>query len=206
MSHTHPPTQSLSFHGIFVILGVEDPPVEEWSVAHCRPLVNDLIGSSPAGIRIDMLVAEHSLSSETLKSWDQLLTQAKELLQLMIDFQGRPNSRGKPIIFICHSLGDVILKRLLVLAHWKDSSKGLIDALAGIVFLGTPHLRADNLPKWSNVLGILHTRMKSPSDALMNAGAAQPLVVLSSEFEDLTLQVDVLSTTELKEQNKTQLA
>jgi hypothetical protein len=48
-----------------------------------------------------------------------------------------------PIVFICHSLGGLIVKKLILIAQsdrGQDSRKGIfLDRIAGVVFLATPH-------------------------------------------------------------------
>ena len=48
----------------------------------------------------------------------------------------------RPIVFICHSLGSIILKKALILAHERSSDLDLQDFLIsteGVAFLGVPH-------------------------------------------------------------------
>jgi hypothetical protein len=47
---------------------------------------------------------------------------------------------ARPIIFICHSYGGLLVKQMLRLGHDRGSEYGkLVDRFRGIVFLGTPH-------------------------------------------------------------------
>ncbi len=52
-------------------------------------------------------------------------------------------SRSVPIAFVCHSLGGLIIKKLVVTAHLdrgQQPGKGeFLDRIAGVVFLATPH-------------------------------------------------------------------
>jgi triacylglycerol esterase/lipase EstA (alpha/beta hydrolase family) len=50
----------------------------------------------------------------------------------------------RPLLFICHSLGGVVVKRALVLAHERSRRYGSISQdTTGIMFLGTPHRGSD---------------------------------------------------------------
>jgi tetratricopeptide (TPR) repeat protein len=53
------------------------------------------------------------------------------------------DSSNSPIIFICHSLGGLIVKKLVLVAandRGQDNSKGqFLDRVTGVVFLATPH-------------------------------------------------------------------
>ena len=43
------------------------------------------------------------------------------------------------ILFVCHSLGGILVKQLLFQAQHHTNTKGLQNRTAGILFLGTPH-------------------------------------------------------------------
>jgi hypothetical protein len=60
---------------------------------------------------------------------------------------------GKPCIWVCHSLGGLVAKRLLVdNQRSSDAGDQLEDeCLQGIMFLGTPH-RGSDFADWSDVL------------------------------------------------------
>ncbi|NEO11250.1 MAG: hypothetical protein F6K59_07750 [Moorea sp. SIO3F7] len=48
----------------------------------------------------------------------------------------------RPLVFITHSLGGLIVKEMLSSAHNFDQYKGIVEQTKGIVFLGTPHTGA----------------------------------------------------------------
>ena len=57
-----------------------------------------------------------------------------------------PGGLSKPIVFICHSLGGIVVKKALILAHECDSNLGYKDILENtkaIAFLGVPHKGSD---------------------------------------------------------------
>ena len=48
----------------------------------------------------------------------------------------------RPIVFVCHSLGGIVVKKALVIAHERSSNAGFKDILENtraIAFLGVPH-------------------------------------------------------------------
>lgn len=48
----------------------------------------------------------------------------------------------RPIVFICHSLGGIIVKKALILAHERSSDsdfQNILISTKGIAFLGVPH-------------------------------------------------------------------
>ncbi|KAI5810664.1 Alpha/Beta hydrolase protein, partial [Pyronema omphalodes] len=79
--------------------------------------------------------------------WDKLSTTtipefALALLSALVNKRGTKD-RKRPIIFVCHSLGGIVVKLALNLAR-KDKHTACIAAAArGIVFLATPHRGSD---------------------------------------------------------------
>lgn len=56
------------------------------------------------------------------------------------------NCSTRPIVFVCHSLGGIIVKKALILAHERSSDiyyKDLLENTKAIAFLGVPHRGAD---------------------------------------------------------------
>ncbi|RSL91608.1 hypothetical protein CEP51_000247 [Fusarium floridanum] len=68
-----------------------------------------------------------------------LLHQTKRLIEALA--RRREGSRQRPIIFVCHSLGGIVVKNALVHASSRQTKefRDVFDAVYGIVFLGTPH-------------------------------------------------------------------
>lgn len=58
----------------------------------------------------------------------------------------------RPIVFICHSLGGILVKKALILAHENLSNtyyKDVVDNTKAIIFLGVPH-KGSNSAWWAN--------------------------------------------------------
>jgi len=76
---------------------------------------------------------------------------AEDLVTKVVNYRARTNSpEDRPIIFIAHSMGGIILKFALLHAnanHQKHllESKSFSEATKGILFLGTPHQGADGI-------------------------------------------------------------
>ncbi|KAG6361575.1 hypothetical protein INS49_009802 [Diaporthe citri] len=85
------------------------------------------------------------------KSTSDVGTFAEQLLESLLSRRVNvPETR--PIIFICHSLGGIVVKKAIIRAHERDRYHDLLQSVHGIMFFGTPH-RGSSLANWSTVLG-----------------------------------------------------
>lgn len=51
----------------------------------------------------------------------------------------RKDCPTRPIIFVCHSLGGIVVKRAIVSAHTTDYYRSIYDSTKGVAFFATPH-------------------------------------------------------------------
>jgi len=61
-------------------------------------------------------------------------------------YEQTQDSQPRSIMFICHSLGGIIVKKALILAHERSSDpsfKDILEHTKALVFLGVPHRGAD---------------------------------------------------------------
>jgi hypothetical protein len=55
----------------------------------------------------------------------------------------------RPIIFLCHSLGGIVFKKAMIIAHERsDRYESLSRDVYGVMFMGTPH-RGSDVAFWS---------------------------------------------------------
>ncbi|KAK0509728.1 hypothetical protein JMJ35_008122 [Cladonia borealis] len=77
---------------------------------------------------------------------------AKDLLNRLRMIRVGLESQERPIIFIAHSLGGIVVKKALVLAHEAEVFYGnIVNSTKGVVFLGTPH-GGSKLAAWGTLL------------------------------------------------------
>lgn len=70
----------------------------------------------------------------------EIIDFAKDLLlQLSTEFGPAPNEPQRPIIFVAHSLGGLVVKKAYSLGKNDKHYSGLVSGVKGIVFLATPH-------------------------------------------------------------------
>lgn len=63
---------------------------------------------------------------------------AERLLQLVKDETG-PNSGDRPLFFICHSIGGLVVKLALTMASRDTRYRSLLENCHGVTFFATPH-------------------------------------------------------------------
>ncbi|KAI6778215.1 uncharacterized protein J7T54_004110 [Emericellopsis cladophorae] len=70
----------------------------------------------------------------------------------------------RPIIFVAHCLGGVVLENALVRAAEHPRKKGLISCIHGILLLGTPHFQPDSLAAATKYLQTAKASIPSEPD------------------------------------------
>ncbi|MCJ1240785.1 hypothetical protein MMC14_008789 [Varicellaria rhodocarpa] len=81
----------------------------------------------------------------------------------------REEAEERPIVFVAHSLGGIIVKRALVEAKLDDSYKSIREATYGIAFFGTPH-QGGNFAKLGDIAAsITRGVLRNPSNTFMEA-------------------------------------
>ena len=115
---------------------------------------------------------------------------ARTLLDGLTIFRERTQSLQRPLIFVCHSLGGVVLKEALVMSSkaTEPNHRRLLEVMLmtyGLVFMGVPNL------------GLRHSQLQTvvggqPNEAFVRDLLIQPdgepsqfLSYLTSEFSDL---------------------
>ena len=81
----------------------------------------------------------------------------------------REEAEDRPIVFVAHSLGGIVVKRALVEAKLDDSYKSIREATYGIAFFGTPH-QGGNFAKLGDIAAsITRGVLRNPSNTFMEA-------------------------------------
>jgi len=81
----------------------------------------------------------------------------------------RENIGMRPIVFIAHSLGGIIVKRALITAKLDSCYHDIYDAASGIAFFGTPH-RGSAIAKFGDVAAsIIRAVFHNPKNTFMDA-------------------------------------
>ncbi|KAA6415096.1 MAG: hypothetical protein FRX48_01848 [Lasallia pustulata] len=70
---------------------------------------------------------------------------ARELLVNIQRTRETENEKQRPILFVCHSMGGLVVKKALLVAHVDQVHyKNILDSTTAVFFLGTPHGGSDS--------------------------------------------------------------
>ncbi|KAK3377003.1 tetratricopeptide repeat domain-containing protein [Lasiosphaeria ovina] len=143
---------------VVAVPGYHTPPVSAWGMSNKfeRAGAASSANSSTGISRFNMYTYQPPLEPSEEFSWEVFLKTgndlAEELARLATEFPNRP------IIFVAHSIGGVLLRKALLLAHQNAQDprfKLVVQCLSGILFMGTPHSSAtdqDTLLRHNQVL------------------------------------------------------
>ncbi|KAH6641640.1 ankyrin repeat-containing domain protein [Chaetomium tenue] len=99
---------------------------------------------------------------------NSVFSHAKDLLFAL----SRARQLDRPLIFIAHSLGGVVVKEMLARSAMatEEGSKNIVDSTSAVVFLGTPHRGSPELAalgEWAR--SFISTFRMETNDAILNA-------------------------------------
>ncbi|KAH8647072.1 hypothetical protein BGZ60DRAFT_570501 [Tricladium varicosporioides] len=99
----------------------------------------------------------------------------------------RSSGNDRPLIFVCHSLGGIVVKKALIIAHEADSHySSILKCCTGIVFLGTPHRGSEHASLGALFAGLTNALTLSSSvraDLLRDLQPkSETLQVISRQF------------------------
>ncbi|KAK2811685.1 hypothetical protein FQN50_002031 [Emmonsiellopsis sp. PD_5] len=187
---------------IVLVPGIGTPMPENWPFANQEWLAT--LPSSGAGARI--LAYEYpSPFAGTKPSWASILMLGYDFLQHLSDAISQPGpglSTNKPVLIVCHSLGGIVVKQALCVANKHFPRYGsIVSAIAGVVFLSTPHRYGDKdmtAVRFRDVLEATAGRnLKIPNAYVEQERAI--LLDLADRFEAISFRAPILSAYELGE-------
>lgn len=91
---------------------------------------------------------------------------AKQLLYHLHNKRTSEAQRQRPIIFIAHSLGGIVIKEFLHIAS-NTGNDELASSVCGILFLGTPHRGSHTASFMDVVSGVLKPLLGRPADIII---------------------------------------
>ncbi|PGH16718.1 hypothetical protein AJ79_01591 [Helicocarpus griseus UAMH5409] len=191
---------------IVLVPGIGTIAPENWSFTDQEWLAT--LRGAGAGARIFAYEYASPFTS-TKSSWESVLMLGYDILQLLSDERSQPGldlTASRPVLLVCHSLGGIIAKQALCIANKQFPRYGpIINAIAGVVFLSTPHRygdKATNLSRFRDVLEATTGRnVKISSANLEQEGTI--LLDLADRFEGISFRTPILSVYELRETKTT---
>ncbi|KAM7205136.1 tetratricopeptide repeat domain containing protein [Naviculisporaceae sp. PSN 640] len=122
---------------VVAVPGYRTPPVNTWGMGNEFKQAAISVESVSS---LHMYIYQPNYEPAEDFTWEKFLKAgsdlAEELARLTTEYPNRP------IILVAHSLGGVLLKKALLLAHQNVQDprfKLLVECLSGILFMGTPH-------------------------------------------------------------------
>ncbi|KAI1450024.1 hypothetical protein F5Y02DRAFT_413701 [Annulohypoxylon stygium] len=101
---------------------------------------------------------------------------------------------NRPLIFICHSLGGIIVKRALVHSNNDETYKSIRKSTFGVVFFATPHKGGSHTEVGDIVAKIARSLNGSPSNNFMDALKGNSILsTISNDFRQLLEDLQFLS-------------
>lgn len=106
------------------------------------------------------------------------------------------------MVIVCHSLGGLIVKQALCVANKQFNRYGsTVNAIAGVVFLSTPHRFGDKITSFQRFRDVWEATtgraMKIPTANIDQEGAM--LLDLADRFEGISFRTPILSVYEMRE-------
>ena len=122
---------------IVAVHGLDGHPFKTWTHANGHLWLRDSLPHRLPNTRIMTFGYDAAVFA---KSFADVRLTAKALLSELNTW--RTGVEGRPIIFICHSLGGILFKEALNLAHTTNLDgvyRDILDSTKAVAFLATPH-------------------------------------------------------------------
>ena len=100
---------------------------------------------------------------------NRLIDHAKNLLHDLTGDRGVCNASSRPIAFVAHSLGGLVVKEAVLLSRNNPEAhlRGIFDCVKGIVFMGTPH-QGSWMADWAKISAAALSLLKSTNKSLLD--------------------------------------
>lgn len=149
---------------IVLVHGLNGHPQKTWTAPNGTFWPSQLLPVSLRGAKARVLVYGYNADVYTFgndksASSDMIHQHAQSLLTALSMERMSEEMEENAIIWVCHSLGGILVKRALELSNdltskSSDPSRSIYVSTYGIIFLGTPHLGADGA-KWGHIFETL---------------------------------------------------
>ncbi len=168
--------------------GLEGDPVNTWTDTQTGILwLRDLLPFNILPARI--LVFGYNADATTFfgdGSANRIMHHAQTLVAELEAVRALGNVRERPIVFVCHGLGGILVKKSLAYSATRTSNKvehlySIYISTYGILFMGTPHKGLEHAA-WQTIVQSSAVAKGTPS------GLLQALVKNSETLQNITDQ------------------
>ena len=133
---------------VVAVHGLQGSAIRTWEHSNGKMWLKDFLPPEIPFARIMTFGYDSTvlLSKSVAKIEDKALELLNQL-SLERSLLEPADSNGRPIVFIGHSLGGILVKKAIILAHERSDEpeyKDILDNTKGIAFLGTPHRGSDS--------------------------------------------------------------
>ncbi|PVH98023.1 hypothetical protein DM02DRAFT_616112, partial [Periconia macrospinosa] len=131
---------------IIAVHGLGGHYQKTWTEANGEFWLRDSVPSKLQDSKLNSRVFSYGYNSSTAfsKAVTDITDEAAMLLERIRGERKSQSDRLKPIIFIAHSLGGILVKKAMIHAHQRLREYGeLLDSIKGVIFFGTPHRGSD---------------------------------------------------------------
>lgn len=97
---------------------------------------------------------------------DLISSNSDDLVNALAD-ERRADKADRPVIFIAHCLGGLVVENALIRASKNEKKKQLVNNTAGILLLGTPHYQPETLPEAKKYFQL--AKQDIPDDSTLQA-------------------------------------
>ncbi|EFY94038.2 hypothetical protein MAA_10501 [Metarhizium robertsii ARSEF 23] len=133
-------------------------------------------------------------------STSDIIDHAKSLLSSLVDEREEKDEMLRPIVFVGHSLGGIVIKQALFQARIEQRYSSISKSTIGIIFLGTPHRGSEKAAYGKLLATLAATVMNRPPPRLLNAlqTNSSELMRLTTDFRFQLPRYEVFSFYETK--------
>ncbi|EXM20712.1 Alpha/Beta hydrolase fold [Fusarium oxysporum f. sp. vasinfectum] len=132
-----------------------------------------------------------------------LTEQADNLLNRLSS--NRADVPDRPVIFVCHSLGGLVVKRALSTSRGDSTYCSIFDSTFGVVFFGTPHHGGNGAGLGAIAASITRAVLGNPSNSFLEALTQDSnfLSIITDDFSQLLEKLYFISFFETRPLGKT---
>ncbi|KAF2649651.1 hypothetical protein K491DRAFT_610366 [Lophiostoma macrostomum CBS 122681] len=123
-----------------------------WTAENGKLWLRDFLPLQLQTIEIEARILSYGYNSTTAfsKAVTDINDEAEMLLNRIWGERSTDEEKARPIFFVAHSLGGILVKKAMIIAHERsDIYGGILDRIHGVAFFGTPH-RGSDLAWWAD--------------------------------------------------------